>query len=187
MEIIAAKPPSFKIGGTDCSFTKESDDCPIKYKAKGTCNLHIVSTQLFPNINLEESTNRFIVTAKFETARLEIFACQGNPKDGMVSFVAKSVESVELVPQQLTLGAEARLKVSWSTLAIFDPKKLEVKVRGFTSIGQFSIIVSQNLYIYHLHHILVAFDSKKGTDKIELQVKLKFVMQQSYTSDKMSH
>ena len=138
-ELKSSKPASFKIGGSDCTFTKEGDDCPIKYKAKGTCNLHTVASQLFPDVNLEESTNKFIVPAKFDVNRLEMFACQSNPKDGMVSFVAKSVESVELAPQKLTLGAETRLRISWDTEKKFDPEKLEVKLKGFTSIGKFSL------------------------------------------------
>ena len=151
LEIIAAKPARFKVGG--CSFAKSGNGCPIKYNAVGTCNLHTTSSQLFPRVDLEDSTNRFIIPAKFEVKRLEIYDCQGNPKDGMVSFVAKSMESVELAPQQLTLGAETRLRISWNYLAAFDPKKLEVKVRGFTSVGQCSLIAFENLYIYHLHHV----------------------------------
>ena len=129
-------PQSFKIGGTDCTFTKKEGECPVKYKAKGTCSLYSISRQLFPDINLEESTNKFIIPAKFNAKRIEIYACPQNPKNGIFTIAAKSTESVELAPQRLTLGAETRLKLSWSTLVKFDPQKLEVKLNGFTSIGK---------------------------------------------------
>ena len=77
---------------------------------------------------------------------MEIFACEGDAKNGMVSFVARSVESVELVPQQLTLGAETRLKLSWNTLETFNPEKLEVKLKGFTSIGKHAFLLNFDGY-----------------------------------------
>ena len=115
--------------------TKTESTCPIKYSSKDTCNLHFVLHQLFPDVNLEESTNKFIAPAKFSVERIEVFDCENNAEKGIVSIVGKSSESVELVPQQLTLGAETRLRISWSTLTNFDPEKLEVKLDGFTSIG----------------------------------------------------
>ena len=138
-EIKSSKPVSFKIAGTDCSFRKTGNDCPMSYRAKGSCNLNTVSSQLFPDVNLEEGTDGFISPAKFEVRRIDIFACQGNQKDGVVSFFAKSVESVELAPQQLTLGANTRVVISWNALGQFDPQKLEVKLKGFTSVGKCSL------------------------------------------------
>ena len=129
-------PQSFKIGGTDCTFTKIESECPVKYKGKGTCSLHSLSQQLFPDINVEESTSKLIVPAKFNAKGIEIFACPQNPKNGVFSIAAKSIESVELAPQRLTLGAETQLTISWNTLIAFDPKTLEVKLDGFTSIGR---------------------------------------------------
>ena len=143
-------PQSFKIGGTDCTFTKIESDCPVKYKGKGTCSLYSLSQQLFPDINLEESTSRFIVPAKFNTKRIEIFACPKNPKNGIFTVRARSTESVEIAPQKLTLGAETRLKLSWSTLVKFDPQKLEVKLDGFTSIGESSGFLSYCISISHV-------------------------------------
>jgi len=134
-ELMLNPPQSFKIGGTDCTFTKIESECPVKYKGKGTCSLHSVSQQLFPDINLEESTSRLIVPAKFNAKRIEIFACPQNEKNGVFSIAAKSTESVELAPHRLTLGAETKLTISWNTLIAFDPKNLEVKLDGFTSIG----------------------------------------------------
>ena len=100
-----------------------------------------VSSQLFPDVNLEESTSGFIVPAKFEVGIIDVFTCQGNQKDGMVAFLATSVESVELAPQQLTLGADTRLRISWNTLRQFDPLKVEVKLKGVTSLGQCSLMI----------------------------------------------
>ena len=127
---------SFKIAGSDCSFTRINDDCPFTYKADGTCSLLSVVSQLFPSVNVEESTNKFIAPVKFRVGRIEVFACSQNPKNGIVTFVAKSTESVEMAPQKLTLGANTRLKLSWNVLNAFDPEKLEVKLNGFTSIGK---------------------------------------------------
>ena len=135
-EVVTNGPASFKISGAGCTFNKDQDGCPKTYKAEGTCHLSSVSSQLFPDVNIEDSTNKFIVPAKFQVGRIEVFACDGNAKNGMVSFVANSVESVELVPQQLTLGVNTRLKLSWNTLETFNPEKLEVKLKGFTSIGK---------------------------------------------------
>ena len=129
-------PQSFKIGGTDCTFTKIESECPVKYNAKGTCSLYSSSQQLFPDINLESSTNTFIIPAKFNAKRIEIYSCPRNPKNGVFSIAAKSTESVELAPQRLTLGAETKLTITWNTLATFDPNKLEVKLEGYTSIGK---------------------------------------------------
>ena len=66
-----------------------------------------------------------------------MFACPQNPKNGLVTFFAKSVESVELIPQHLTMGGETNLRLSWNVVTKFDPEKLEVKLKGFTSIGKF--------------------------------------------------
>ena len=96
-----------------------------------------VLSQLFPDVNIEDSTNKFIVPAKFEVRKFRIFVCPKDPKNGIVMFFTKSVESVELVPQHLTLGAETRLRISWNFLTKFDPEKLEVNLKGFTSIGEF--------------------------------------------------
>ena len=103
--------------------------------------MSLLLSQLFPDVNIEDSTNKFIVPAKFDVRRIDIFACPNNPKNGRITFFAKSVESVELVPQYLTLGAETRMQFSWNTLGRFDPQKLEVKLRGFTSIGMLNFII----------------------------------------------
>ena len=97
-------------------------------------------SQLFPLVNIEDSTNRFIVPSKFEVGRIDIFVCSYHPKHGIVTFVAKSTESVEIAPQKLTLGANTRLKLSWNVLNAFDPEKLEVKLNGFTSIGKIILL-----------------------------------------------
>ena len=133
---MTSKPENFKISSSECSFEKKKGDCPVKYKSQGTCNLNSVLSQLFPDVNIEDSTNKFIVPAKFQVARIDIFACGGNPKTGMVRFIAKSVESVELVPQKLTLGVDTRLSLSWNAMQKYQPEKLEVRLKGFTSIGK---------------------------------------------------
>ena len=148
--MVASYPRSFKIAGSDCSFIRVNDDCPFKYKGNGTCSLLSVVSQLFPGVNVEESTDKFIVPAKFNVARIEIFSCSDHPNHGIVSFVTRSTESVEIVPQQLTLGANTRLRLSWNFLNAFDPEKLEVKLSGFTSIGKiilfFLIDISRQSY-----------------------------------------
>ena len=138
-------PDSFKIGGTDCTFTKAGSKCTVKYKGKGTCSLYSLSQQLFPDINLEESTSRFIVPAKFNAKRIDIFTCPKSRKNGIFSIKAKSTESVELAPHRLTLGAGTKLKISWNTLSEFDPNKLEVKLNGFTSIGEVATFLAHAL------------------------------------------
>ena len=154
-ELQSKKPDSFNIANTDCSFKKQVNGCPVKYKARGTCNFDAVTSQLFPDVNLEESTNRFIVPAKFEVNGLDIFDCQGNQQNGMVSFLAYSVESVELVTQQLTLGVETGMKISWNTLTAFDPEKLEVRMKGSTSIGMLTLATCFSLQ-YILSSCLLA-------------------------------
>ena len=121
--------------------------------------MHFVSQQLFPDVNLEESTNKFIAPAKFTVERIEVFACEDNAKNGIVSFVGKSSESVELVPQQLTLGAETRLRISWSTLKDFDPEKLEVKLDGFTSIGMIQVYLKLGI-------LLISFTRQRPSPRL---------------------
>ena len=99
---------------------------------------------------MEDSTNRFIVPAKYNVGRVEVFVCPGNLRNGIVSFVAKSTESVELVPQQLSLGADTRLRLSWETLIKFNPERLEVKLRGLTSIGMPSFVKIATFAHLHL-------------------------------------
>ena len=121
--------------------------------------MHFVSQQLFPDVNLEESTNKFIAPAKSTVERIEVFACEDNAKNGIVSFVGKSSESVELVPQQLTLGAETRLRISWSTLKDFDPEKLEVKLDGFTSIGMIQVYLKLGI-------LLISFTKQRPSPRL---------------------
>ena len=135
-ELIISYLKSFKIASSDCVFTRINDGCSFKYKADGTCSLLSVISQLFPRVNVEESTDKFIVPAKFNVGRIEVFVCPDHPSHGNVSFVTTSSESVEIALRQLTLGANTRLKLSWNFLNAFDPEKLEVKLSGFTSIGK---------------------------------------------------
>ena len=126
----------FKVAGSKCTFTRINDDCPLKYKGKGDCNLYSLSSQLFPDVSLENSTNKFIVPTKFNVGSFEAFACSNHPRSDIVSFVAKSTESIEIAPQRMTLGAETRLEISWNFVTTFSPEKLEVKLSGFTSVGK---------------------------------------------------
>ena len=157
-------PDGFKVAGIECTFSRSSNEaCPIRYKAQGICSLYSVSQQLFSDINLEISTNKFIVPTKFNVGRVEVFVCPGNPRNGIVSFVAKSTESVELVPQQLSLGADTRLRLSWETLIKFNPERLEVKLRGSTSIGIITII--NEIFIYGVHFSITYITINKHLDE----------------------
>ena len=99
------------------------------------CTLSRVLSQLFPDVDIAESTNNFIVPAKYQVARIESYSCQQGPRNNFVTFVARSAESVELVPQKLTLSASTRLKLSWKVMERFQPEKIEVKLIGYTSVG----------------------------------------------------
>lgn len=137
-EILAGRPANFKISNSECSFKKNSDGCPTRYKAStDSCTFSTVIAQLFPDVDIAASTNNFIVPAKFQVKKIESFGCPGNNKNGLVTFVMKSVESVELVTQQLTLGSETSVRISWNVLQQFQPERLSVQLKGFTSIGEY--------------------------------------------------
>ena len=129
----------FNIENSDCHFEMPLEGCPNLYGARGTCTLSTVLSQLFPDVDIADSTNNFIVPAKYQVARIESYSCQRGSKNGIVTFVADSVESVELVPQKLTLGAETSLKLSWNILHDFKPEKLGVELDGLTSIGEVTL------------------------------------------------
>ena len=114
-------------------------------------------SQLVPNVNMEESTKNFIVPAKFRLLNFDLSRCDG--ESDFVIMKGTSVESVELVPQQLTLGVGTELHLSWDFVHDFNPSKLEVKLKGQTSIGEFStcifaVIITNNDLILHNHIIL---------------------------------
>lgn len=132
-DILEAKPKAFKIA--ECSFKRQEPTCILKYAAQGICPLNTILSQLVPNVDIADSTSKFIIPEEFYTRRIEIDAC-AKSSDGIVTFVCKSSESIELVPQRLTLAAETRLKLSWNAKQDFQPEKLSVKLNGFTSIGE---------------------------------------------------
>ena len=97
--------------------------------------MDMVLSQLFPGVNLLTLTNEFIVPAKFSLKKFEINKCQGNNKFETVHFKAKSTESVELIPQQLTLASQTELSASWKYKQQVVNEKLAIKLKGKTSIG----------------------------------------------------
>ena len=139
-EIANNKPASARVQNSDCSFTLGDDNCLRQYTAEGTCVFSQVLSQLVPDVNIEESTNNFIVPAKFRISGFDVSKCQGS--DGVVAFKGESVESVELAPQQLAMGAGTELRISWNYLKTFNPDHLEVKLKGYASIGKFPKSVS---------------------------------------------
>ena len=143
------------IQNSDCSFMQEEGDCLKRYNAKGTCTLSQILSQLVPNVNMEESTKNFIVPAKFRLLNFDLSRCGG--ESDFVIMKGTSMESVELVPQQLTLGVGTELHLSWDFVHDFNPSKLEVKLNGQTSIGEyfecnyFCIMASDYPNILHSH------------------------------------
>ena len=146
-EIANHKPASVKIQNSDCSFTLGNDNCLRQYTAEGTCFFSQILSQLVPDINIQESTNNFIVPAKFRISAFDVSKCQGS--DGVVAFKGQSVESVEIAPQQLTMGAGTELKVSWNYLTTLSPVPLDVKLRGQIEIGKFRVYLQLNILTCH--------------------------------------
>ena len=122
------------------------DKCLRKYSASGTCAFSQILSQLVPDIDLEDATNNFIVPSKFLISKFDVSKCQ--EQNGVVSFKGRSVESVELVLQQLILGVETELQISWNFLQAFNPGNLEVKLKGQTSIGEDTVLTSIKMEAY---------------------------------------
>ena len=133
-EIADATPETVKIQSSECSFNSNNDDCLRHYASEGICAFSQVLSQLVPDLSIEDATNNFIVPEKFQISGFDMSKCQDD--NGIVTFKGKSLESVELVPQQLTLGAETELQISWNFLKPINPEALEVKLKGQTSIGE---------------------------------------------------
>lgn len=136
---MTTKPASFKIANSECTFKKEGQSCQFRYTTEGICFLSHVLTQLVPTANIAVLTNNFIVPAKFNVQWMDVDTCAAEPTHGMVKFMARSTESVELVPQKLTLAAESRLIVSWNGNREIQADKLAVNLKGLTSIGELLI------------------------------------------------
>ena len=140
-EIANNKPANARIQNSDCSFTLGDDNCLRQYTAEGTCAFSQVLSQLVPDVNIEEKTNNFIVPAKFRISAFDVSKCHGS--EGLVAFKGESVESVELAPQQLTMGAGTELRIWWNYLKTLNPDHLEVNMRGQTAIGK------NRVYFFH--------------------------------------
>ena len=133
-EIADTKPETVKIQSSECSFNLDNDDCLRRYTSEGVCALKQVLSQLVPDFDIGEVTNDFIVPDKFQVSGFDVSKCQDD--NGVVTFKGKSLESVELVPQKLTLGAETKLELSWHFLKPINLEALEVKLKGKTAIGE---------------------------------------------------
>ena len=133
-EIADTKPETVKIQSSECSFNLDNDDCLRHYTSEGVCALKQVLSQLVPDLDIGDATNDFIVPDKFQVSGFDVSKCQDD--NGVVTFKGKSLESVELVPQKLTLGAETKLELSWHFLKPINLEALEVKLKGNTAIGE---------------------------------------------------
>ena len=131
---------SVKIQNTDCTYSRKGGNkCETTYAASsGLCSMKIVIAQLFPGVSLLDITHKFINPEKFDARRFKVNKCSGN-KFETIAFKAKSLESVELAPQHMTLAAETDLTIRWKYKEEVKIESLQIALRGMTSVGKFYI------------------------------------------------
>ena len=95
----------------------------------------MVMTQLFPAVDIEVATKGFLPPAKFAVEKFSINTCAG-AKHETVKFEVKSTESVEIVPQHLTLASASEMAISWKFKEQITLNKLDILVDGKTSVGK---------------------------------------------------
>ncbi len=96
----------------------------------------MVLAQLLPAISMSSVTKNFLPPEKFNVESFKIDNCNGATHE-TVSFSVKSVESVEIQPQYLTMAAGSDLVIYWKYKEELTQKSLSVNLMGHTSIGKF--------------------------------------------------
>ena len=105
--------------------------------SSGTCQLKSTINQLFHDVDIALATSNFIVPEKFIVQKLKINACQRTKENGIITFKAKSSESLELLPRLLSLGPGSSLTLKWIAADKIAPETLAVALKGRTTLGKY--------------------------------------------------
>ncbi len=112
--------------------------CKTKFKkSSGSCPFESVLAQLFPAMDLAALTKKFMTAEKFALKDFTFDQCNGKNHE-TVMFSTKSQESLEIQPQYLTLGARAKMRISWTYTEEPTLKNINVNLQGHTSVGKLS-------------------------------------------------
>ena len=126
--ILRYDPKWFTIANEDCSFTKRGHAYD---QSSGLCTLDKAISHFFPEASFGQVSGHLGDGEIFKVTRIRL---EGRWAKSYVYIEATATQSLELVPQRLTLEKDAKISFGWR-YDNFIPDDAKISIKGETSYG----------------------------------------------------